>query len=272
MIIQTVEITTVNVLLEELNGFFGSIILHPHIVAWFRGQSDSNWELHPAVCRSGFSVSTTKWEKFAKEQQLYQDFRVNSAQLLQGPASDEELYFLQQHYRMPTRLLDWTLSPLTALYFAVEEDKNNKAGTDGALFMMNAYALAMDQKLGDKKVYDHNDGFKGAPTSRLPKFVKAVKLISGWGHLEDFPDYIIPVRPHFTDKRIVLQNSVFTFHTPKHEALTQSHNSTLRKYIIPKDSKEPIRKQLEFLGFNDFKTYGDMESLARTLVKAHKDT
>jgi hypothetical protein len=61
-----------------------------------------------------------------------QDFRLQSLGLRDSKATDEEVYLLQQHYRMPTRLLDWTTSPLAALFFAVQDTD------DGELFMMDA--------------------------------------------------------------------------------------------------------------------------------------
>jgi hypothetical protein len=47
---------------------------------------------------------------------MNQDFRILSAANLSGKMAEEDLYFLMQHYGMPTRLLDWSTNALTALY------------------------------------------------------------------------------------------------------------------------------------------------------------
>ena len=45
---------------------------------------------------------------------------------------------MMQHYGAPTRLLDWTESPLLALYFAL---KQNYGYYDAAIWMLNPSAL-----------------------------------------------------------------------------------------------------------------------------------
>lgn len=254
------EITNVTDLLEILFDFWRQIDFHHHIRLWYRGQSDDDWELRPGVYRESFNVSSEQ-ERLEKEQQMTQDFKVQSASLFSENKSDEELYFLQQHYKMPTRLLDWSYTPLNALYFAVcnDIDKN------GALFMMDAYQLAKSQNANA----DENNGFRGTPTSKFPLFIKAIQTISHWKNIDTFPKHILPIRPYYTDKRIILQKSCFTFHVPGKDILTLEHNSSLRKYIIPKDKKSGIRRELSLLGINDFTTYGDMEALARTLILNH---
>src|SRR6266404_9937397 len=127
-----------------------------HLRLWFRGQTNKNWTLQPGVYRPTFPMKTEN-ERLGLERQLTQDFRVESAGILMREAYEAELYFIEQHYRMPTRLLDWTGSPLAALYFAVKEDDS----TDGALFLMDAFGLADTQNAKN---------FRGVATGRHPVF------------------------------------------------------------------------------------------------------
>lgn len=226
-----------------------------HFRVWFRGQAEKDWKLEPAVYRPTFPAKTDG-ERLGFERQLSQDFRVQSAGLVGREASDAELYFLQQHYRMPTRLLDWTANPLAALYFAAKD----KQKSDGALYLMDAFDLVTTQKA---------EKFQGVATSRHPTFTNALKRITWWDDGFKFPDFILPVRPDHFEKRVVLQRSYFTFHVPSHPRLTTAENKSLRTFVVPSGAKPDLMEELLLLGIDDFSIYGDLESLSRRLRTAH---
>src|SRR6267378_6114955 len=89
----------------------------PKQVVWFRGHARSKWKLIPSLAR--------KIAHLKAEGALIKRFMQNAVPHLDTPLRDEwEWMFLMQHHRASTRLLDWSESPLTALYFAVYEKKH----------------------------------------------------------------------------------------------------------------------------------------------------
>src|SRR5262249_36791841 len=200
------------------------------------------------VYRGSFRTYSTEEKRLKAEQSLYQQFRVMSAGLRSGQESPEDIYFLQQHYRMPTRLLDWTTSALTALYFACCENDDS----DGEIFIMDAWEFGPESRPKSSR---------GVATSRREEFHVAIHTIDKWGSERGFPKYIIPVRPDTFDRRITLQRSCFTFHVPGHEQVTKSENATLQTWTVAGSSKQSVRRELSLLGIDHFSIFGDLEHL-----------
>jgi len=250
------EISSVADVLAVSEAVATSVAVRAHTRLWCRGHAKAGWKLEPGVYR--WPNVKTEGERLRRERHLTQDFRVFSANLRQGVESDEDIYFLQQHYRMPTRLLDWTTNPLAALYFATAEYPDD----DGEFFIMDAYQLSTTQNASDE--------FAGIATSRHPIIRNSVKIISAWvGDAKTFTGHIVPVRPDHFDSRIIRQLGYFTFHVPKRSALSAAENKTLKRYKVPAAAKSKLKSQLAVLGVNHFTVYGDLDHLAEWLKDAH---
>jgi hypothetical protein len=250
------EITDIKSLLAMASKEINLYVQHAHIRYCWRGHSDESWELRPGVYRSSFGVTDEK-EGLRKERHLAQEFRIESAGLRQGTETTAQLYFLQQHFGLPTRLLDWTNNALAALFFAVT-DKPDKSG---AVSLMDAYQLSPTQKAED-------DGYNGIAPSGHPLFIESMKKIFEWRD-DKFPSFVMAVRPEHFDRRINLQRSCFTFHVPHREQLTSNENASLVYFSVPAKSKADTLKELTLLGIDHFSLYGDLASLAVKLKAAH---
>jgi hypothetical protein len=88
----------------------------------FRGQSDANWPLSSSLERiigtRWSSTEVTKFEDYSLDT-FKSKFHLYDRDNLE-PKSKLAWLGIMQHYGVPTRLVDFTVSPYVALYFALE--------------------------------------------------------------------------------------------------------------------------------------------------------
>lgn len=91
---------------------------------FYRGHADKDWKLIPSILRTPHGPMV--------EHRLFREMVAHEPQSFSECRSALDHLVQMQHYGLPTRLLDVTMNPLVALYFACEEATPHSA--DGAVF------------------------------------------------------------------------------------------------------------------------------------------
>lgn len=211
---------------------------------WYRGQGDCDWSLSPGLFRLTGVPS---------ENSFLTRFKQSAAMLIdRHPKDSFDWMFLMQHYGVPTRLLDWTESPLTALYFAVSDKL--RESSDGALWSLKPAELNRIAGVNDDEILSFDD-------TELSSYSLETLRQNPRNRLS--PLATIATR---NNPRIQAQLGVFTIHHLDHRPIESfCAKSEVIKYVIPKENKEDIRKELKLLGISKFTLFPELSSIGDIL-------
>ena len=238
------------------------------IPLWFRGHKDVDWKLETTLQRRGM------WAD--REQLLLDRFRLNAVGYLEPhrlAPTEWDWMFLMRHHRAPSRLLDWTESPLIALYFAVELDPSHwdepEDETDGHVWVLlptvlNSRASLVSESGGGPPIVPM---FDSAIDSRLVNYRTDMIARS-----MDTP--LPPVAGHGlrTFPRLEAQQGNFTIHHADPKPLDDWHDgSHLWRYTCPWDKKATLRAELRAAGINRLALFRDLDAVAWVAEEALRD-
>lgn len=236
-------------------------------VAWYRGHRRIEWGLKSTLHRY-IERLTLNLEKplTCREQRdllrdetksLYRQFTREAWPLL-GPAerSDWGALFSMQHYRLPTRLLDWTENFACALFFAQQRRQPEEAA---AVWVLDSEGLN-EVSLGKRGLVALDETIEASTVNIRdwhPRWVPPS---------DDLPT--IAVSPIFTNPRMTAQRSAFTLTGDSFLSLDEQfegrliRESLLVKIELAPESFGEVDEYIRIAGVSAFTYFPDLEGLA----------
>lgn len=287
MTIETKRITTVKDFVDAITTLRKERTADNAQQWFFRGQKNSAWDVRPNIFRG---------EELTVEHILIDRAQRQNPMEFHDCVSNFEILTKLQHYGLGTRLLDVTLNPLVALYFATEPSseyiKNNNGqfslkGHDGAVYYRFVSGCSLrDMQIRIALSIPFVEFGKSMSLETFCKYIVDNGTISSFEYdqltTEDFR-YIIEllqtnsfVIAANSNARLMQQRGAFLI-SPSINVKTNDEVSTsiLSKaksnlvnefegcYIIPEKSKESIREELDFFNVNEATLFPEFEHQMR---------
>lgn len=224
----------------------------------YRGTADQQWNLMP-------SLNRVCSHNLALESQLFRSFRKYGYAELANYSGFWQLLPVAQHHGLPTRLLDWTYSPLVAAHFATED--TSCYDRDGVIWCLDVTDFKqylpkpLLKKLQDT---DSNIFTIGMLQKLIPDF-EAMRTLGK-------EPYAIFFEPSSMIDRIANQYALFSVVSDPAVLLTdilQKQQISYRKIIIPKEVKLEIRDKLDYINISERMIYPGLDGVCRWITRRY---
>ncbi|HEX6106215.1 MAG TPA: FRG domain-containing protein [Gemmatimonadales bacterium] len=221
----------------------------------YRGASSAAWPLLTSLDTLG-GVSPPHAKADLEEHILRNFIRYSRPYFGSQPVNEWEVLVAAQHHGLPTRLLDWTYSPLVAAHFATV----GPGGSDRAVWRLDWKAVHRRFDLPELAllIQDLEETFSGEHP-----FTPWTLFADERGRRE----FACMIEPPSLDARIVAQAATFTLCSEKRQPFDrflERHGlgSALTKFVIPAGEVGRLRDQLDLVSVDERRLFPDLDGLA----------
>jgi hypothetical protein len=212
--------------IESLHLIFRGCRSHDGLGYWFRGQASADWDLLPKAGRKEYYLPDNR------DLGRFNSWRQKAVAYCSLPESELEQLALAQHHGLATRLLDWSMNPLVACYFACSEYPDE----DGIVYLYEAadYFFVGESTL--ESLQGENGVFGFIPNSITP--------------------------------RVLSQKALFSVHCDARQAIVVRQSMmdkgkpNLIKLIIPASLKDDVLRMLDDYGIDRSFLFPDLDGLS----------
>ena len=252
----------------------------------FRGLSDAKHDLRTSLIRLGGDFATL-------ERHLLRNFQKYAHQDVVERDSFWHWLSTAQHHGLPTRLLDWTYSPLVAMHFATEDV--SRPDHNASIWMVdyvkahnflpetlrstltkegsNVFTVDMLSSFDSR---EKSKGKKGESVETADNTERSVNVSS----LEIFdslaqPGFLLFFEPPSIDARIVNQFALFSVISNPRTRVDEwfeRHPDVYRKIIIPAGLRWEVRDKLDQANITERVLFPGLDGLAAWLKRHYSET
>ena len=229
----------------------------------FRGLASAEHTLKSTLVR----LAGDKADARRLELALLRNFRKYARAEAPGADSIWDWLALGQHRGLPTRLLDWTYSPLVALHFATE---------DPAAFDRDGVVWCVDFVQANKRI-----------PKRLQRMLReegsdtfTAEMLATFENLRDFDrlsrnPFVVFLEPPAIDRRILNQLALFSLMSDPagtFDDWAREHPELCRQVIVPAALKWEIRDKLDQANINERVLFPGLDGLSQWLARYYTPT
>jgi hypothetical protein len=226
----------------------------------FRGMVDASWPLRTSLQRLGSPPKSV-------EGSLLRNFRKYSPPAAFYRNSTWERISVAQHNGLPTRILDWTVSPFVACHFATDDPKYKDV--DGVVWCLDAEAIRASLPAKLREVLDDHQAW----VFDAPMLDEIFESLADFDSPQVGADFVAIFEPPSIDSRIINQHGLLSaangpdknqddiflkLPDPKH---------SVKKIVIRAEAKSRIRDMLDQNNISERMLYPGLPGLCQWLKR-----
>ena len=221
-----------------------------------------------ADCRYDLSTTLNRLGESHLEKHLLRNF-IKYSQLNRTDNNLWNWLALAQHHGLPTRLLDWTYSPLVALHFATSEF--SKYDRDGIIWAVD-YVNSLRHIPAEMVKLVKEEGSHVFTAELLDQAVVSLSELESRSR----EDFVVFFEPPSLDQRIVNQHALFSMMSCPDTVFSQwlarpDVSVNYFQIIIPAALKWEVRDKLDQANINERMLFPGLDGLATWLKRHYKD-